>query len=140
MSIKIYTYSNPYEIDCEHYWDEIRDAVQFCVSQTMVNGMYQTYPHWNERKQLATIRTLTNAMYSDWDSINVKVRQIMEVDSAINALTIEHPGASNIKRSLLFNTKSIAESIRILCELGVNSMELTKENLNLDQHRVRTYS
>ena len=133
MSIKIYTYSNPYEIDCEHYWDEIRDAVQFCVSQTMVNGMYQTYPHWNERKQLATIRTLTNAMYSDWDSINVKVRQIMEVDSAINALTIEHPGASNIKRSLLFNTKSIAESIRILCELGVNSMELTKENLNLDQ-------
>ena len=56
MSIKIYTYSNPYEIDCEHYWDEIRDAVQFCVSQTMVNGMYQTYPHKNSQT-MALVQT-----------------------------------------------------------------------------------
>ena len=133
MPIKILTYSNPYEIDCENFWLDIRDCVHFCVSQTMVNGMYETYPHWKKRRQIATVQSLTNALYSEWDSINIKIRQIMEVDSAINALCTDNHDEANIKRSLLFNTKSIAESIRILSELGIKHTDLNKENLNIDQ-------
>lgn len=133
MSIKVYTYSNPYEIDCEQFWDEIKEAVQFCASQTMVNGMNHTYPFWNARKQITTIHTLTNSLYSNWDDINIKVKQIMEVDTAINNLATKNSITDIIKRSLLFNTKSIADSLRILSELGLSGKELSKNSLNIDQ-------
>ena len=32
MSLSIYTYSNPYEINNEPYWDSIRNCAHFCVS------------------------------------------------------------------------------------------------------------
>ena len=43
MGLKIYTYSNPYEIRRESYWNEIKDCAHFCVSQTMVNGFEDIY-------------------------------------------------------------------------------------------------
>ena len=51
------------------------------VSQTMVNGMNQTYPLLKTRQATATIRTLVNSLYENWEDINTNVRQIMEVDS-----------------------------------------------------------
>lgn len=33
MSLSIYTYSNPYEINNEPYWDSIRNYAHFCVSE-----------------------------------------------------------------------------------------------------------
>lgn len=43
MSLSIYTYSNPYDISNEPYWESIRDCAHFCVSQTMVNGLQSVY-------------------------------------------------------------------------------------------------
>ena len=43
MPFSIYTYSNPYEINKELYWDSIKNCPHFCVSQTMANGMMGTY-------------------------------------------------------------------------------------------------
>ena len=39
MSLAIYTYSNPYEINNEPFWDSVKNCAHFCVSQTMVNGL-----------------------------------------------------------------------------------------------------
>ena len=83
MGIKIYTYSNPYEIDCESFWNEIKDSAHFCVSQTMVNGMNQTYPLLKTRQATATIRTLVNSLYEKLGRhLITNVKQIMEVDNA----------------------------------------------------------
>ncbi|MBD5135507.1 MAG: hypothetical protein HDT39_06020 [Lachnospiraceae bacterium] len=133
MGIKIYTYSNPYEIDCESFWNEIRDCAHFCVSQTMVNGMSQTYPLLKTRQATATIRTLVNMLYENWEDINTNVRQIMEVDNAISELDYQSPCLENVKRSLLFNTKSIVSCIRMFKELGIDSRLMSKEELNIDQ-------
>ena len=66
MSLSIYTYSNPYEINNEPYWESIKYAAHFCVSQTMVNGLESVY---SELKvgQLTTVEYLTEALFSTWD-------------------------------------------------------------------------
>ena len=133
MSIKIYTYSNPYEIDSESFWDEIKDCAHFCVSQTMVNGMNQTYPVFKTKQSTATIRTLVNEIYKNWEDINTNVRQIMEVDNAISQLDYVTSSLENVKRSLLFNTRSIVSCIRMFKELGLESDLMTKNELNIDQ-------
>lgn len=133
MGIKIYTYSNPYEIDCESFWNEIKDSAHFCVSQTMVNGMNQTYPLLKTRQATATIRTLVNSLYENWEDINTNVKQIMEVDNAISELDYHSSSLENVKRSLLFNTKSIVACIRMFKELGIQSTLMTKDELNINQ-------
>ena len=133
MGIKIYTYSNPYEIECESFWHEIKDCAHFCVSQTMVNGINQTYPHLKSRQATATVRSLVNTLYEDWESINTNIRQIMEVDNAISKLDFQSSCLENVKRSLLFNTKSIVSCIRMFEELGLNSKLMVKDELNIDQ-------
>lgn len=133
MGIKIYTYSNPYEIDCESFWNEIKDSAHFCVSQTMVNGMNQTYPLLKTRQVTATIRTLINSLYENWEDINTNVKQIMEVDNAISELNYHSCSLENVKRSLLFNTKSIVACIRMFKELGIQSTLMTKDELNINQ-------
>lgn len=133
MGIKIYTYSNPYEIDCEPFWNEIKDCAHFCVSQTMVNGMNQTYPLLKSRQATSTIRTLVNSLYENWDDINTNVRQIMEIDNAISNLTFQTNSLENVKRSLLFNTRSIVSCIRMFRELGIESDKMSSLELNIEQ-------
>jgi hypothetical protein len=43
MSIVIYTYSDPYRLKEEPYWDEIKACPYFCAAQTLVNGLKYLY-------------------------------------------------------------------------------------------------
>ncbi len=133
MALEIYSYPNPYDLDSMTIWDAVKDVPQFCVSQTMVNGLTNLYKHFDQRTQLATVQKLINALYSDWESIDVKVRQIVSVDRAINALTITGEEADRVKKSLLFNTKPIANCIRLLKELNIKSGEINTDHLNIGQ-------
>lgn len=133
MKLKIYTYSDPYKINRESYWDEIKNCPHFCVSQTMVNGLEEIYDNLKSGQQLTTIRILINSLYSNWEDINTRVKQIMEVDNAITSLSINSENAENIKRSLEFNTTSLVSCIRLFSELNLNAFEMNTSNLNEDQ-------
>lgn len=133
MGLKIYTYSNPYEIKRESYWNEIKNCAHFCVSQTMVNGLENIYLSLKEDGYLTTIRILINALYSDWEDENRHVRQIMEVDHAINSLHFEGEEGGNTQRSLEYNTKSLVKCIRLFRELGLNADSFDLSRLNTDQ-------
>ena len=133
MSLKIYTYSNPYEIKRESYWNEIKDCAHFCVSQTMVNGLEEIYPSLKENGYLTTIRILLNSLYSDWEDENRRVKQIMEVDNAINVLHLEDDENGNARRSLEYNTKSLVKCIRLFKELGLNADSFDVSRSNYDQ-------
>ncbi|WP_019680704.1 hypothetical protein [Ruminococcus flavefaciens] len=133
MGIKIYTYSNPYEINLESYWDEIKDSAHFCVSQTMVNGLEDVYPSLKKGGYLTTIRILLNSLYSDWEDENTRVKQIMEVDNAINNLTMDEDESGNARRSLEYNTKSLVKCIRLFKELGLSADSFDISQLNADQ-------
>lgn len=133
MKIKIYTYSDPYRIDEETYWEEIKQYPQFCVSQTMVNGMNSVYPHFEKNHQLATIRRLVNSLYSDWESQNTKVKQMIEVDNAISKIPFNPENENNIKKSLQYNTKQLVNCIRIFSELELKYQDFDQTNINTDQ-------
>lgn len=133
MKVKIYTYSDPYRIDEESYWDEIKECPQFCVSQTMVNGMNSVYPHYKKNHQLATIKKLVNSLYSEWESQNIKVKQMIEVDNAISKIEFNSISETNIKRSLQYNTKQLVNCIRIFSELGLKYRDFEQKNITSDQ-------
>lgn len=140
MSLKIYTYSNPYEIKRESYWNEIKDCAQFCVSQTMVNGLEEIYPSFKDGGYLTTMRILLNSLYSDWEDENKRVRQIMEIDSAINALPIEGDESDNLRRTLEYNEKSLVKCIRMFKELGLSAESFDTSRLTLEQkHLIDIY-
>ena len=131
--IKIYTYADPYHINEESFWHEIKDCPQFCVSQTMVNGMEETYRCFKERDQLTTIRILINALYHEWEALNTRVRQITEVDATLMEMAEDEHIEENIQRSLSYNTSALADSIRMFQELGMGHLPFSTRDLNLDQ-------
>lgn len=134
MAIKIYTYSNPYEIDEEvDVWNEIKDSPHFCVSQTMVNGLKSKYPYLNKLQSCSPVLSLVNSLYDDWMSIETNVSQMIEVDSIINNIPTLYNNDENIKKSLAFNTSSIVKGIRLLKELGINKDNIDDNLLNQDQ-------
>lgn len=58
---------------------------------------------------------------------------MVEIDNAISSLDIVDGRVDSIKKSLLNNTKSISNSIRILSALNLNPYDFSTENLNIDQ-------
>lgn len=134
MAIKIYTYSNPYEIDEElELWSEIKDCAHFCVSQTMVNGLNSKYPYLKKLKSCSTVMSLVNALYNEWMGIETNVSQIMETDSVITQMSLTNDINDSVRRSLAFNTGSIVKCIRLFKELGINSENVDYDSLNQDQ-------
>ena len=108
MSIKIYTYTNPYALEEEEFWDDIRCCPQFCVSQTLVNGFRGTYDCFNENLNITTIKNLINLLYKQWDDFGTKIKQMIEVDNAIGMLQIEGDHVDSVRKSLYNNAKNIA--------------------------------
>ena len=128
MGIKIYTYSNPYDLLQEVFWKEIQNCPHFCVSQTMVNGFESILDPNGNYKTMTTIRNLMNTLYENWEDINTRVRQIMEIDNAVYQIEIN--GNNNIRSSLEYNTKSLAQCIRLFKELGIDPQLLDDSKLN----------
>ena len=133
MSIKIYTYTNPYTLEEEEFWDDIRCCPQFCVSQTLVNGFRGTYDCFNENLNITTIKNLINLLYKQWDDFGTKIKQMIEVDNAIGILQIEGDHVESVRKSLYNNAKNIANSLRILAELNLNPFDFKTDNINIDQ-------
>lgn len=99
----------------------------------MVNGFEDIYPSLKEGGYLTTIRILINTLYSDWEDENIRVKQIMEVDNAINALPLDEDVTGNSRRSLEYNTKLLVKCIRLFKELGLDANSFDTSRLNADQ-------
>lgn len=131
MSLKIYTYSDPYELDRETYWDEIRNCAHFCVSRNMVNGLGDMYPSLKNRGCLTAVRVLINSLYPDWENKNMRVKQMLEVDTAINSMNV-----FNFTDSPAYNSKSLVNCIRLFKELGLSADSFDVSKLKTDQVRL----
>lgn len=133
MGIQIYTYANPYNMEDEDYWPLIKNAPHFCVSQTLANGFMDCYEYLRYNCNITTVRNLINSLYSKWDSNEIRVAQMIAVDNAISHLEINGAHPDSIRKSLLNNTKSIANCIRIFVELNLNPYDFSTKNINIDQ-------
>lgn len=138
MPFSIYTYSNPYEINKELYWDSIKNCPHFCVSQTMANGMMGTYEEMTAGK-VSTVENLVKGLFAYWESSECKIKQYTVIDEAINRLNIAE-NEEKIKQSLRFNRKQLSNSLRILFELDMSIEEMRIELMTEEQrHLVELY-
>lgn len=134
MSLSIYTYSNPYEINNEPFWDSIKNCAHFCVSQTMVNGLSAVYSELNDG-QLATVEELVEALYPNWFDTKTYIEQYTILTNTLDTVTpnIEPDRWKKIKQSLRFNKSSLLDSIRLMAEMGLSLKNLKIKKITEEQ-------
>lgn len=136
MSIVIYTYHDPYEIDKEHYWEKIKNCPYFCVAQTLVNGLRKHYKRKFDGERVTTVKRLTDSLYKEWVSPATIVKQHTDIDNIINAgfpTELTETERKNISRAFLFNRDEVFKSIRTLFELNVDLNAIHEEKLTKEQ-------
>ena len=135
MSIVIYTYHDPYKIDKEPYWKDIKNCPYFCVSQTLVNGLRKHYKGLFDGGRVTTVKWLTDSLYEHWASPAWIVKQHTDIDNIIMQGLTEGmlEEKNNIAQSFLFNREEVFNSIRTLFELGVDINSVQLEKLNKEQ-------
>ena len=142
MSLSIYTYSNPYEINNEPYWDSIRNCAHFCVSQTMVNGLSAVYDEL-DNGQLATVEELVEALYPGWFDTKTYIEQYTILTNTLDKVTpnIEPDRWKKIKQSLRFNKSALLDSIRLMAEMGLLLKNIKIKKITEEQmYLVATYN
>lgn len=134
MSLSIYTYSNPYEINNEPFWDSIKNCAHFCVSQTMVNGLSVVYDELNDG-QLATVEELVEALYPNWFDTKTYIEQYTILTNILDTVTsnIEPERWKKIKQSLRFNKSALLDSIRLMVEIGLSLKNLKIKKITEEQ-------
>ncbi len=136
MSIVIYTYRDPYRLDQEPYWNEIRTCPYFCASQTMVNGLRSVYKKDFPKGRVTTIRNLIEVLFAHWESTPNIVKQHAAIDNIISdgfSGTIDTDVKENIFRAFLFNRGDVFESIRTLFELNLSAKDIREDLLTAEQ-------
>ncbi len=134
MSLSIYTYSNPYEINNEPYWESIKYAAHFCVSQTMVNGLESIYSELRVG-QLTTVEFLTEALYPAWDDTRTYIEQYAALSYVLKNAKLKgsDEDTSRIRQSLGFNKTRMLDSIRLLSEINITIDNIKIRKLTEEQ-------
>ncbi|MCR4557031.1 MAG: hypothetical protein K5779_04320 [Saccharofermentans sp.] len=129
MSIKIITYSDPYKIQQnEACWELFKNSLQFCASQTMVNGLMQEYGGKGIKQgQLVPVDLLINKMYDNWNEIGHKIGQYNALSSVLKTLCLSESSFDHTKNSLELNNLFFLDSIRLLFELGINIKDIEQQ-------------
>ena len=136
MSIVIYTYHDPYKIDQEPYWDEIKNCPYFCSAQTLVNGLREHYRGKFDDGRVTTVKILTDSLYEDWASPAWIVKQHTYIDNIINGglLTdLTEIEKKKISSAFLSNRDEVFASIRTMFELSVDINAVLKGKLTKEQ-------
>lgn len=136
MSIVIYTYRDPYKLDKEPYWDEIKTCPYFCVSQTLVNGLKYLYKKDFTQGRVTTTKNLIEALFSYWESTACIVKQHTDIDNIISDGLLPVLGTTmqeNITRAFLFNREEVFKSIRVMFELNINVKDILFDKLTPEQ-------
>ena len=137
MAIVIYTYSNPYRLHKELYWELIKSGFHLCASQTLVNGLCDQYKDFFTGK-LTTITKFINTLYDEWESSATEINQRAVVDNliefmAFDELIAEDINIDDIRLSLKRNRAYVVKSIRIMFELCMNPDHIQDAALTYEQ-------
>ena len=136
MSIAIYTYKAPYQLNREPYWDEIRTCPYFCAAQTLVNGLRTLYTADFVQGRVTTVQNLLAALFKDWESTAHRIKQHAAIDNAIanQTVAIADPALrERMERAFLFNRAEVFDSLRVMAELDVDVNEISRDQLTPEQ-------
>lgn len=142
MSIRIYSYNNPYKLDKELYWEEIKAAPFFCASQTLVNGLNHIYninPENNNvfvKGKATTFMNLVNNIYEYWQSAACEIKQYTAIDNIVRnqKVTLEEGiSTTNLENAFIFNREEIFKSLRVMFELGMDYHNIVTDYLTEEE-------
>ena len=137
MGIKIYTYSNPYKLNKEFYWNDLKDAAYFCSSDVLKRAMTELYHDDFKKNNISTVTSLINNLYDKWESTRSLIEQHTYLDQAIHNVLANYSNSEtvnkNIENALYYNRDDIFESIRILFELKIDVNDIDDNKLNKEQ-------
>lgn len=138
MSIAIYTYHDPYKLkEKKELWDEISTAPYFCVSQTLINGLKTVYKNAFASNRVATVQSLIDSVYEDWNSTSCTVKQHAAIDNTvsfnINGVNLSEKELINLKKAFLFNREEVFNSLRTMFELRMNPDNILEKYLTPEQ-------
>lgn len=135
MAIKILTYSNPYKLNKEDYWDKIKNSVYICSSQTLVNGLIANYAdELGHNDTTTTIANFIKYFYSDWTDKNKVIEQMAIVDQIIiGNLYNEYENKIQIIKTFRRNREDVINSLRTLFELDVKPDDIQINIIKSDQ-------
>ncbi len=122
--MKIYTYSNPFKLKEESYWNEISKAPHLCVSQTLVQGLTTPGRNKYDRKDfryIYTIKSFNEKVYKDWlKNPENDIRQYIYLSEEINKLN------DQLRDTFKFNQREIYNALRLLIESRIKPHEIKK--------------
>ena len=136
MSIAIYTYKDPYKLELEPFWNEIKACPYFCASQTLVNGLKVVYKNDFHQGRVTTVQNLIEALYEYWTSTACAVKQHTDIDNIIThnlSSLLNSDLQQNMSSAFLFNREDVFESLRIMFELGIDLEDIICEKLTPEQ-------
>lgn len=139
MSIVIYTYSDPYHLPNEPFWEEIKTCPYFCASQTLVNGLKTLYGSDFQQGRVTTVQNLIEAIYPEWEGTAAMVKQHAQLDQIITHgvdQTLDSTAQQNLYNAFLFNREEVFNSVRVLFELNVNPREILYDKLTPEQELI----
>lgn len=126
--MKIYTYTNPFNLAQEPYWDEIRKVPHFCVSQTLVQGLNRHYGR-HAFNYITTVDKIINALYPEWyQSVAMKIEQYVSISRQIELM-----GKGNLSKSFKFNQKRLVDALRFAISLNLNAKNFDITKLPIEQ-------
>ena len=136
MSIAIYTYSDPYHLPIEPYWEEIKACPYFCASQTLVNGLKAIYSGDFLQGRVTTVQNLIDAVFPEWESTASIIKQHAVLDQIMMHgvdQTLDPKAQQNLLAAFVFNREEVFNSIRVLFELNVHPEEIIIDKLTPEQ-------
>ena len=135
MSIRIYTYSDPYKLNQEEYWEQIIECPYFCASQTLVNGLRSLYKNDYQAGRVTTVLNLVEMFFEQWMGTAGVVKQHADIDNIMAAQlwSTDEKMDHNIRQAFQFNREDVLESIRVMAALDIQPCDIDKNYLSQEQ-------
>ena len=135
MSIRIYTYSDPYKLNQEEYWEQIIECPYFCASQTLVNGLRSLYKNDYQAGRVTTVLNLVEMFFEQWMGTAGVVKQHADIDNIMAAQlwSTDEKMDHNIRQAFQFNREDVLESIRVMAALDIQPCDIDKNYLYQEQ-------
>lgn len=134
MSIRIYTYSDPYRLNETSFWDDIKDFPHLCVSQVMVNAFRQIFKMGEDFTSLVCpIDSVIEQLFKEWQSVEARIGQYVALSKQFEKRYRQKDISQEFYVALKHNQGSFLNALRLFIELGIHTDDLNPSNPNVEQ-------
>ena len=128
MPYKIYTYTNPYELNRTSFWPEIKNLPHFCVARTLVNGLVDVMRN-SIGGLICPLDELVKhkEIYGTWEgNVSRRIEQHSYLTTLFHATKEKStdPRKEEFFGALHKNQSEFLDSIRLFIELGIPASSL----------------